>query len=95
MGLARDYQTTKAPRGIDLTEKNGKVFACLGVNGSGKNATIRILTGLSRLTAGSAMLNGHDIAKESLAAKKHYGRVPQQINLESERTVSKNPLVHG
>jgi ABC-2 type transport system ATP-binding protein len=88
VGLARDYQTTKAPKGIDLTAKNSKVFACLGVNGYGKNATIRILTGLPRITAGSAMLNGHDIARESLAAKKHCGRVPQQINLESELTVS-------
>jgi ABC-2 type transport system ATP-binding protein len=68
VGLARDYQTTKAPRGIDLTVKNGKVFACLGVYGSGKNTTMRILTGLTRLTAGGTMLNGHDIAKEGLAA---------------------------
>jgi ABC-2 type transport system ATP-binding protein len=95
VNLVKEYKTTKALRGIDLKVKSGELFAFLGPNGAGKTTTIRILTGLTRLTAGKAMLNGHDVDKESLAAKKQYGLVPQHINLDSELTVSENLLVHG
>jgi ABC-2 type transport system ATP-binding protein len=53
------------------------------------------LPGLTRLSAGKAMLNGHNIEKQTLAAKKQYGLVPQHINLDSELTVYENLHVHG
>ena len=93
--LVKEYKTTKALRGIDLVVNSGELFAYLGPNGAGKTTTIRILTGLTRITAGRARLNGHDVAKESLAAKQQYGLVPQHINLDSDLTVFENLLVHG
>jgi ABC-2 type transport system ATP-binding protein len=95
INLQKHYGPIEALAGINLQVPQGELFAYLGPNGAGKTTTIRILTGLTRLTAGKAILNGHDIEKQTLAAKKQYGLVPQHINLDSELTVHENLRVHG
>lgn len=93
--LIKHYKAVKALRGIHLTVERGELFAYLGPNGAGKTTTIRILTGLTRLTGGGGRLNGYDIEKQSVEAKKQFGTVPQHINLDSELTVAENLKVHG
>lgn len=93
--LVKHYKNTKALKGIDLKVNGGELFAYLGPNGAGKTTTIRIMTGLTRATAGKVLLGGYDIWKDSRAAKKQFGFVPQHINLDGELTVSENLLVHG
>ncbi len=93
--LKKSYNHTQALAGIDLHVPAGELFAYLGPNGAGKTTTIRILTGLTRLDDGRAALNGHDIGRESLAAKRQCGLVPQHINLDSELTVYENLEIHG
>ncbi|GAB6907674.1 ABC transporter related protein [Desulfosarcina cetonica] len=93
--LKKNYGEVAALAGINLTVNEGELFAYLGPNGAGKTTTIRILTGLTRLSGGSARLGGHDIETETLAAKRQYGLVPQHINLDSELTVHENLLIHG
>ncbi len=95
VGLAKEYRTVKALQGIDLLVNPGELFAYLGPNGAGKTTTIRILTGLTRLTAGRARLNGHDIVSENLAARSQFGLVTQHLNLDNELTVFENLLIHG
>ncbi len=93
--LKKTYGNTQALKGVDLEVPHGELFAYLGPNGAGKTTTIRILTGLTKLTEGTALLNGHDIRTESLAAKRQCGLVPQHINLDSELTVHENLDIHG
>ncbi|BBO92446.1 ABC transporter ATP-binding protein [Desulfosarcina ovata] len=93
--LKKSYGNHQALSGIDLHVPEGELFAYLGPNGAGKTTTIRILTGLTRLTAGTAALNGHDIREESMAAKRQCGLVPQHVNLDSELTVKENLDIHG
>ncbi|MBT8341980.1 MAG: ABC transporter ATP-binding protein [Desulfatitalea sp.] len=93
--LRKSYGKTRALSGIDLHVPAGELFAYLGPNGAGKTTTIRILTGLTRLGQGRAALNGHDIVRASLAAKRQCGLVPQQVNLDSELTVQENLDIHG
>lgn len=93
--LEKHYGQVHALKGIDLMVREGELFAYLGPNGAGKTTTIRILTGLTRLTAGKGMLNGYDIERQTLEAKTQFGLVPQHINLDSELTVQENLLVHG
>jgi ABC-2 type transport system ATP-binding protein len=93
--LQKSYGATTALNGIDLHVPAGELFAYLGPNGAGKTTTIRILTGLTKLTRGAATLNGHDIQRESTAAKRQCGLVPQHINLDSELTVQENLDIHG
>jgi ABC-2 type transport system ATP-binding protein len=94
-GLKKTYGKTRALDGIDLHVRAGELFAFLGPNGAGKTTTIRILTGLTRLDAGRATLNGHDIQSAALAAKRQCGLVPQQVNLDNELTVFENLDIHG
>ena len=77
--LGKIYGPVTALDGIDLEVRGGELVAYLGPNGAGKTTTIRILTGLTALTSGRGLLNGHDITKEPLAAKKQYGLVPQHL----------------
>ena len=93
--LQKTYGTTTALSGIDLNVPEGELFAYLGPNGAGKTTTIRILTGLTKLSQGSASLNGHDIQHRPMDAKRQCGLVPQHINLDSELTVKENLDIHG
>ncbi|MBW2030074.1 MAG: ATP-binding cassette domain-containing protein [Deltaproteobacteria bacterium] len=93
--LKKNYGAITALDGIDLHVPAGELFAYLGPNGAGKTTTIRILTGLTRRSAGDAWLNGFHIEKEGLKAKKRFGLVMQSINLDQELTVSENLDIHG
>ena len=93
--LQKRYGDTRALKGIDFHVPPGELFAFLGPNGAGKSTTIRILTGLTKPGSGKALLNGHDIEKNALDAKRQCGVVPQHINLDSELTVFENLDIHG
>ena len=93
--LEKHYGKTAALKGIDLHIPAGEIFAYLGPNGAGKSTTIRILTGLTKLTSGKVILGGHDIAKHVLAAKGQCGVVHQRINLDQELTLFENLDIHG
>ena len=93
--LSKQYKAVHALKGVNLHVPKGELFAYLGPNGAGKTTTIRILTGLTRPTAGDAYLNGFHILKDALMAKNQYGLVPQAVNLDSELTVVENLRIHG
>ena len=84
----------RALGGVSLKVERGEIFAYLGPNGSGKTTTIRILSGLSRPTAGTARLNGFSILSQALEAKRQCGLVPQALNLDQELTVFDNLEIH-
>ena len=94
-GLVKRYGSKHALRGIDLEVMDGELFAYLGPNGAGKTTTIRILTGLTKPTSGVAYLNGYNVERDSIDAKRQCGLVPQTINLDSELTVFENLNLHG
>jgi ABC-2 type transport system ATP-binding protein len=93
--LRKRYGATVALDGIDLFVEPGELFAYLGPNGAGKSTTIRILTGLTRLDAGSARLAGIDVERHPVEAKRQCGLVMQHTNLDSELTVRENMTLHG
>jgi ABC-2 type transport system ATP-binding protein len=94
--LTKVFTTTKggpplrAVDGIDFAVQEGEVFGFLGPNGAGKTTTIRMLTGLSRPTAGQAQLLGLDLATDLPRIKKRIGVVPEASNLYDELTAYDN-----
>jgi ABC-2 type transport system ATP-binding protein len=68
----------------------GDVFGFLGPNGAGKTTTIRMLTGLSQPTAGTAHMLGLDRAHSLPEIKKRIGVVPEASNLYDELTAFEN-----
>jgi len=93
--LSKSYRGIHALKGVNFHVPEGELFAYLGPNGAGKTTTIRILTGLTRRSAGNAWLNGFNIEKEGLAAKREFGMVMQSINLDQELTTFENLDIHG
>jgi ABC-2 type transport system ATP-binding protein len=80
----------RAVDGIDFSVHQGEVFGFLGPNGAGKTTTIRMLTGLSRPTSGSACLLGLDLGEDLPRIKKQVGVVPEASNLYDELTAFEN-----
>jgi ABC-2 type transport system ATP-binding protein len=83
-GLTKSYDKTLAIDNINFEVAEGETFGFLGPNGAGKTTTIRMLTGLSKPTAGSAKVLGFDIDSEIAEAKKQIGVVPELSNLYDE-----------
>jgi ABC-2 type transport system ATP-binding protein len=75
---------------IDFEVRPGEIFGFLGPNGAGKTTTIRMLTGLSRPTAGHARVLGLDLARDMPRIKKRIGVVPEASNLYAELTAFDN-----
>jgi len=75
---------------IDFEVRPGEIFGFLGPNGAGKTTTIRMLTGLSRPTAGHARVLGLDLARDMPRIKKKIGVVPEASNLYAELTALDN-----
>ena len=79
--LAKTYPTgVEALKGVDLDVSEGAFYGLLGPNGAGKSTLIGILCGLTNKTSGTALVFGHDIVSDTVAAKSAIGLVPQEFN---------------
>jgi len=61
-GLEKSFGDLDVLRGVDFTVERGTIFALLGSNGAGKTTVVRILSTLLRADAGTAVVNGFDVA---------------------------------
>jgi ABC-2 type transport system ATP-binding protein len=61
-GLEKSYDDLHVLRGVDLDVTRGSIVALLGSNGAGKTTLVRILATLLRADAGTATVDGHDVA---------------------------------
>lgn len=59
-GIVKTYGKTEALAGVDLTVPPGELMGLLGPNGAGKSTFVKIACGLTRASAGSAQIFGHD-----------------------------------
>jgi len=90
--LTKAYGEMLAVDHINFHVRRGEIFGFLGPNGAGKTTTIRMLTGLSKPTAGSAKVLGFDIESEITEAKRCVGVVPELSNLYDELSSLDNLL---
>lgn len=73
----------------------GEIFGLLGPNGAGKTTTIKMLSGLSRPSSGTARIMGHDVVGNPVEVKKSIGVVPETSNLYPELTCFENLIFAG
>ena len=76
--LTKRYNAVTALDGLDLTVPAGIVFGFLGPNGAGKTTTIKLLSGLTRPTAGRAWLAGAEVTAGDGEARARYGYLPEE-----------------
>lgn len=87
-GLSKTYATGfQALRNINLTIRQGEIFALLGPNGAGKTTLISIICGIVNASEGNVMVAGHDIAANYRAARSMIGLVPQELTTDAFETV--------
>lgn len=89
-GLTKRYGDMTAVDGLNLTVRAGECLALLGVNGAGKTTTIRMLSCLTKPTAGDAKLLGHSIVTEPQAVKAEIALSPQETAVAPNLTVREN-----
>ncbi|NLM43129.1 MAG: ABC transporter ATP-binding protein [Clostridiales bacterium] len=71
----------KAVDNISLVIPDGEIVGFLGPNGAGKTTTLKMITGILECDSGSIKINGIDIAKEPIKAKKQFGFVPDNPDM--------------
>jgi ABC-2 type transport system ATP-binding protein len=91
----RDGTLVEAVKGVDLTIYQGEIYSLLGPNGAGKTTTISMISGLLEPTEGDALIGGHSIRREPMAAKRLMGVVPQEIALYPELSARQNLAFFG
>jgi ABC-2 type transport system ATP-binding protein len=92
-GLTRRFGALRAVDALDLAVRDGEVFGLLGRNGAGKTTLIKMLTTLLPPTAGSATVDGFDVAREPARVRAIIGYVPQALSADGELTGRENLLV--
>jgi ABC-2 type transport system ATP-binding protein len=68
-GLTKSFGNLEVLRGVDLRIARGSVFALLGSNGAGKTTVVKILSTLLKADAGTAEVNGFDVATQAAAVR--------------------------
>jgi ABC-2 type transport system ATP-binding protein len=88
--LTKSFGTLVAVNKVTFSVPKGEIFGYLGPNGAGKTTTIRILTGITAPTSGTATIFGHDIQREKLTARSSMGIVPETSNIYDDLSAWKN-----
>jgi ABC-2 type transport system ATP-binding protein len=72
---------------VSLDIRRGEIFALLGPNGAGKTTLINIVCGIVNASAGTVSADGHDIVRDSRAARMAIGLVPQELSTDAFESV--------
>ena len=88
--LTKRFGSLTALDGISFSVDEGETFGFLGPNGAGKTTTIRILTGISAPTGGTASIFGRDILRDPIATRKQLGIVHETSNVYDDLSAWQN-----
>lgn len=90
VALTKQYKDIVAVDRLNLTIREGELFALLGVNGAGKTTTIKMLSTLTEPTDGDALICGNSIRKSPRKVKELIGLSPQETAVAPNLSVLEN-----
>jgi len=76
--LVKGYGVVRAVQDVSFQVPRGEIFGFLGANGAGKTTTLRMLCGLIRPTAGTALIDGFDVFAQPMEAKARLGYLDEE-----------------
>jgi ABC-2 type transport system ATP-binding protein len=88
--LTRRFGTFTAADNITFAIQRGEIFGLLGPNGAGKSTTFKMMCGLLRPSAGTALVDGLDLYKAPAAARARLGYMAQKFSLYGDLSVRQN-----
>jgi ABC-2 type transport system ATP-binding protein len=86
-GLVKTYGSNRAVDDVSFRVVRGEILGFLGPNGAGKSTTMKMLTGFIRPDAGTATVDGIDVATDPVGVKRKLGYLPESAPAYPEMTV--------
>jgi ABC-2 type transport system ATP-binding protein len=93
--IVKRYGDFEAVKGVSFSVAEGEIFGLLGPNGAGKSTLIRMMTTLIPVTAGRAMVAGHDVTKDPDEVRRMIGVIPQALTSDPDLTVEENLSIYA
>lgn len=93
--LTKRYGPFTAVDAITLDVPSGAICTFLGPNGAGKSTIVKMLTGLTSPTSGTAVVAGIHVAGASAQLKSHIGVLPENLGLFDSLTIEEHLLLTG
>src|ERR671928_2175221 len=93
--IVKKFGDFTAVDGISFAVEEGEIFGLLGPNGAGKSTLIRMLVTLLPPTAGTALVGGFDIIRQSDDVRRAIGVIPQAMTSDLELSVEENLLIYS
>ena len=94
-GITKLYGEVVAVDDVSFDVWRGETYGLLGPNGAGKTTTMRMMSGLSPLTAGELTVAGIDVSREGREVRNVMGVVTQQDGLDTDLNAKDNLVVYG
>ncbi len=86
-GLTKRFGQVTAADAVQFTVERGDAFGFIGPNGAGKTTTIRMLATLLKPDAGTASINGYDIAEDPRGVRGSVGYMPDFFGVYDDMKV--------
>jgi len=93
--IVKRYGDFEAVKGVNFSVAEGEIFGLLGPNGAGKSTLIRMMTTLIPVTAGKAIVAGHDVSKDPDDVRRMIGVIPQALTSDQDLTLEENLLIYA
>jgi ABC-2 type transport system ATP-binding protein len=93
--IVKRYGDFEAVGGISFEVAEGEIFGLLGPNGAGKSTLIRMMTTLTPVSGGRAMVAGHDVSRDADAVRRTIGVIPQALTSDIDLTVQENLSIYA
>ena len=93
--LTKIYGELKAVDDLSFQVAPGEIVGLIGPNGAGKTSTLRCIVGIQSPSTGEITIDGHNIARDPVAAKRHLAFIPDEPHLFDYLTVTEHLRLMG
>lgn len=84
--LTKTFGPTIAVNNVSILIPRGQILGYLGANGAGKTTTVKMIAGLLQPSSGAVLVDGYDVTKQPIEAKRRIGYVPESGGLYESLT---------